>query len=45
MMGRILKAVVVLGILGFAGLTAYAYLADLSPNQTEVTVPVILNAE
>ena len=45
MVGRILKAVVVLGILGFGGLTGYAYLADLSPTQTEVTVPVTLNAE
>ncbi|MFN3846835.1 MAG: hypothetical protein ACK4RZ_13585 [Paracoccaceae bacterium] len=45
MMGRILKAVVVLGVLGFVGLTGYAYLADLSPNQTEITVPVILNAD
>lgn len=45
MMGRILKAVLVLGILGFAGLTGYAYLADLSPRQTEITVPVILNAD
>ena len=43
-MGRIIKAVLVLGVLGFLGLTAYAYLADLSPAQTEVTLPVTLNA-
>lgn len=45
MVGRILKAVVVLGILGFATLTGYAYVADLSPSQTQVTVPVTLNAD
>ncbi|MFN4153463.1 MAG: hypothetical protein ACK4HF_02305 [Paracoccaceae bacterium] len=45
MVGRILKAVIVLGIVGFAALTGYAYLADLSPDQTEVTVPVTLNAD
>ena len=45
MVGRILKAMVVLGIVGFAALTGYAYLADLSPNQSEVTVPVTLNAD
>lgn len=43
-MGRILKALVVLVILGFLGLVAYAYLADLSPRQGPVTVPVILDA-
>lgn len=45
MVGRILKAMVVLAILGFAGLTGYAYLADLTPGQTQVTVPVTLNAD
>ncbi|MDR7126590.1 hypothetical protein [Pseudotabrizicola sp. 4114] len=45
MVGRILKAMIVLGIVGFAALTGYAYLADLSPGQTEVTVPVTLNAD
>ncbi len=43
--GRIFKLVVVLVILGFAGLTGYAYLADLSPKQEQVTVPVTLNAD
>lgn len=45
MVGRIFKALVVLGVLGFAALTGYAYLADLSPDQSEVTVPVTLNAD
>ena len=30
-MGRIFKAVMVLAVLGFVGLTAYAYLVDLTP--------------
>ncbi|MDO9638593.1 MAG: hypothetical protein Q7J44_08625 [Pseudotabrizicola sp.] len=45
MVGRILKALVVLGLLGFVALTGYAYLADLSPEQSQVTVPVTLNAD
>lgn len=42
-MGRIFKAVLVLALLGFVGLSAFAYLADLSPTQTEMKVPVTLN--
>ena len=34
-----------LALIGFAGLAAYAYLADLSPSQGEVKVPVTLNAD
>lgn len=44
-MGRIIKALFLLAILGFLGLTGYAYLADLSPDQAEVKVPVTLNAD
>lgn len=44
-MGRIIKALVVLVILGFIGLTGYAYLGDLSPSQGEVKKPVVLNAD
>lgn len=44
-MGRIIKALVVLVILGFIGLTGYAYLGDLTPRQGEVTKPVVLNAD
>jgi hypothetical protein len=44
-MGRIIKALVVLVILGFIGLTGYAYLADLTPSQGEVKKPVVLNAD
>lgn len=43
-MGRIIKVLFVLAILGFAALVGYAYLADLSPDQTEVTKPVVLDA-
>lgn len=43
-MGRIIKAVFVLAVLGFIGLTGYAYLADLSPAQTQVSLPVTLTA-
>ena len=45
MVGRLLKVVIILGIVGFAVLTGYAYLADLSPDQTEITVPVTLDAD
>ncbi len=43
-MGRIIKALLLLVILGFVGLTVYAYLGDLTPVQGEVTKPVVLNA-
>lgn len=44
-MGRLIKAVFVLAMLGFAGLSGYAYLADLSPAGGEVKVPVTLNVD
>jgi NADPH-dependent curcumin reductase CurA len=44
-MGRVINSVLVLAILGFAGLTAYAYLADMTPVEGEVTVPVSLHAD
>lgn len=44
-MGRIIKLLILLVILGFIGLTGYAYLADLTPPQGEVTKPVVLNAD
>ncbi len=44
-MGRLVMALVVLALLGVAGLAAYAYLADLSPVQGEVKVPVTLHAD
>jgi predicted small integral membrane protein len=44
-MGRLIKVLVVLVVLGFAGLVAYAYLADLSPVAQEVRLPVTLHAD
>jgi hypothetical protein len=44
-MGRIIKALVLLVIFGFIGLSGYAYLGDLTPEQGEVTKPVVLNAD
>jgi hypothetical protein len=44
-MGRILKAVVALAVLGFIGLTGYAYLGDMTPPQAPVTQPVTLNVD
>lgn len=42
-MGRLLKAVLVVLLLAFAGLVGYAYLGDLSPDRTEIRQPVELN--
>jgi hypothetical protein len=44
-MGRIIKALFLLALIGFAGVVGYAYLGDLQPAQTEVTKPVVLNAD
>jgi hypothetical protein len=44
-MGRIIKTLLLLVILGFLGLTVYAYLGDLTPDQGEVKKPVVLNAD
>lgn len=41
----ILRAAVLLTIFAVIGLAAYAYLGNLSPPQTEVTLPVVLDAE
>lgn len=40
----LLKSFVFLVILGLIGLTGYAYFGDLAPDQTPVTVPVVLDA-
>lgn len=44
-MGRIIKALILLIIFGFVGLTGYAYLGNLAPLQGEVKKPVVLNAD
>ena len=43
-MGRILKAVAVLAVLGAIGLIGFAYLGDLTPAPSEMRKPVELNA-
>jgi len=44
-MGRILKVVVFLVIVGFVGLTGFAYLGNLSPTRSDVTLPVTLDVD
>jgi hypothetical protein len=44
-MGRIIKALIWLAIIGFVGLTGYAYLGDMTPVQGEVKESVVLNAD
>lgn len=44
-MMKVIKAVLVLAIVGVVALVGFAYFGDLSPNQTEVRVPVVLNAD
>ncbi len=44
-MGQLIKAVLVLAVLGFLGLVGYAYLADLTPQKSQVKVPVMLHAD
>ena len=44
-MGRLIKAVLVLALLGFGALVGYAYLVDLAPPSAEVKVPVMLNVD
>lgn len=43
-MGRLIKLLFVLAIIGLIGLSAYAYLGDLAPPQTDVSKPVVLDA-
>lgn len=44
-MARLIKLVVFLVVFGFLGLTAYAYLADMTPVRQQVKQPVMLNAQ
>lgn len=43
-MGRLLKILFFLVVIGALGLVAYAYLGDLNPTQREISEPVDLNA-
>lgn len=44
-MMKLIKALLVLAILAAIGLAGFAYLGDLSPDQSEVRLPVVLNAD
>lgn len=42
-MVRLLKFLLLLALIAFVGLVGYAYLGNLDPKQSDVTVPVELN--
>ncbi len=44
-MGRLLKTIVFLLVLGILAFVGYAYIGDLSPEVVEVNQPVTLNVE
>ena len=44
-MGRLIRLVFVLVVLGFIALVGYAYLVDMAPVGAEVKVPVVLHAD
>lgn len=44
-MGRLIKLVFLVVVLGFIGLTGFAYLGDFAPVGQEVKIPVVLHAE
>lgn len=43
-MGRVIKLVLGLAVLGFLGLVAYSYVVDMTPARQQVRQPVQLNA-
>lgn len=45
MIGRIFKFLLFLLVVGFIGLTGFAYLGDLSPDQTERREPVTVDVD
>lgn len=44
-MGRLIKVIFLLLVLGFIGLTGFAYLGDFAPKGQEIKIPVVLHAE
>ncbi len=42
-MMRAVKFLLILAVLGFAGLVGYAYLGDIAPVPTEFRIPVTLD--
>jgi hypothetical protein len=43
-MMRLIKFLLLLGLFGLLGVIGFAYLGDLTPDQTDVTQPVTLDA-
>jgi len=44
-MFRLFKLLIFLGLVGFIGLTGYAYFGDMSPERTQINQPVTLDAD
>lgn len=44
-MGRLIKLVMILAVLGFTGLVGFAYLGNYAPPAQQVKIPVVLNAQ
>ncbi|WP_211301673.1 hypothetical protein [Defluviimonas denitrificans] len=44
-MVRIFKFLLLLALIAFVGLVGYAYLGDMTPERSDVTVPVDLNVD
>ena len=42
---RLLKILIFLFVLGFAGLAGYAYFGDMDPERTEARIPVRLDMD
>jgi hypothetical protein len=45
MFGKILKVLLFLLVLAFVALAGFAYLGDLSPEQSDIREPVTLNVD
>ena len=44
-MGRIIKALLALGVIGMVALAVFSYVADLAPDQAPVNLPVVLDVQ
>ncbi len=45
MMTKLIKALVLLSIMGFIGLSAFAWFGDISPTPSDKSLTVILDAD
>jgi len=45
MFGKVFKLLLFLAVSGFVGLVGFAYLGDLTPDQTELRAPVTLDVD